>query len=1255
MTDFDTMTDAGLQALERFERTGQPDELDLATRQLRAAANADPTIRWPHRHHGLAIALGYQADLHSDRVVDRVTAAGLLVRVLGAARSEPGYAAEVMTDICSLIWSGPADPADPVGEVAVLDRVLVDLGALLAESDGSRVDELSVAPQGLAYLHRHRITGAESDLRDGIRALQRALPRLPSDLAVSAELWSELSEGYGLRFEYDEDEASLDGVVTAAVRARELMDPGDTAGWLNCLEGEALARQFRWDNTRHRQRWDLDRAIECFTAVLDSKEDVEAYLYYGHGSLLLQRASEDRSRQDAARALPSLQQAADGLPEDSDLRALCHFSIGAVYELQRDIDPDSADLVAEAAAFAAAAQTGLADPAAEVIALAAWFELSRKRVVDEVDADSALLDAEAALAAADRAADRIHAADPVAGKELARLLIEGRVWQAGDDLQRMASDRFVELFGRADLLSEFQGIGGSELGRPLLQAMKELPQGAGTEMNPASEGYLLVMAAMGSVLRSLMTGDLTLLATGREQLTLARDRMIGHDLIEVDLALAAIDLMRRGYQPGSPEPVMPLIARAVELSDALTEVGRPNAWATLIAAYADRQGVPGPAAPVVSNGPQPLHQLGTPGKTVEDGLRLGQLFHRLSVRMEQGSNAEIRSELENIAALSEGMGPEEYVFSLYAGLLGLGWLELAQRGDHAGLSAAVDWNESALRAMSGPQHPLWSMVTSNLAVALRMTNHDRQRCRSLGRECLRGFAWQALLQSGTGEAVQVAHRVGDFARMLMDWCIEDGAWSELVGALEAGRGLVLHAATTTRGVSDQLRAMGATRLAEEWERAGGAAIIAMPTDLPLLAMVPTPTDLRYRVLLRLWEGGAGRLLEAPSVEELQVTIASQSLSALVYLVPGAANRLGFAVVVAPDRPIELIALPGLRSGPGTVLADYEQALTAARSARYATDPAHQVWTDTLHSLCDWAWDVAGRELWRLCDSWWPNRTPRLVIVAAGALALVPWHASRRPVGRGYRYLAQDVELSILPSGRMLCDVVARTPPSHRSTTVVSNPTGDLTFAGEEAAAVHSCFYPDGVLLGLVRTDEGVLWAARDGAGTPEEVLRAIGGGAASGDLHIACHAVPNQDHPERSKLLLAGRAELPVADIVRHESVGPLELDRVYLSACATNLSGLDYDEAFSLASAFLAAGARTVFGSLWQVADGQTSTLMFMIHHYLAGGHRPAEALHLAQRWMLDPTREFPAEMPEPLRGHARSIDQTDPAAWSGFVHLGA
>jgi CHAT domain-containing protein len=63
---------------------------------------------------------------------------------------------------------------------------------------------------------------------------------------------------------------------------------------------------------------------------------------------------------------------------------------------------------------------------------------------------------------------------------------------------------------------------------------------------------------------------------------------------------------------------------------------------------------------------------------------------------------------------------------------------------------------------------------------------------------------------------------------------------------------------------------------------------------------------------------------------------------------------------------------------------------------------------------------------------------------------------------------------------------------------------------------------------------------------------------------------------------------LAARELLAVSRVATLPIDTVVLAACTTNLGGAD-DEALSLATAFLAAGARTAFATLWRVPDAST------------------------------------------------------------------
>ncbi len=117
-------------------------------------------------------------------------------------------------------------------------------------------------------------------------------------------------------------------------------------------------------------------------------------------------------------------------------------------------------------------------------------------------------------------------------------------------------------------------------------------------------------------------------------------------------------------------------------------------------------------------------------------------------------------------------------------------------------------------------------------------------------------------------------------------------------------------------------------------------------------------------------------------------------------------------------------------------------------------------------------------------------------------------------------------------------------------------------------------------------------------------------------FHFAGHAVAS---PKRTGLLLGesepsrGRAKLLDASSLRAADFADLQL--AVLSACdtqplpTTELAGTE-----SLTDTFLRGGVPNVVASRWQVDSTQTAELMRQFYQQLAGGQRPAAALHSAQ-----------------------------------------
>ncbi|MEH1014410.1 CHAT domain-containing protein [Micromonospora sp. CPCC 206060] len=542
--------------------------------------------------------------------------------------------------------------------------------------------------------------------------------------------------------------------------------------------------------------------------------------------------------------------------------------------------------------------------------------------------------------------------------------------------------------------------------------------------------------------------------------------------------------------------------------------------------------------------------------------------------------------------------------------------------DPAHLVEATSALDRGRRAARDVSHPDWSVVhlTRGLVARLGRSPAQRGAAREMGLLALRGNRWRVLLQSGTEYATLVANEAVEEAVTVAGWCLNDGDPVGAVAALDSARGAVLHSATVTADIPAQLTAEGADELAARWRRADTAS-----------------PELRHEVMKALT--GADRMLDPPGVGEIQAALRTVGADALVYLTASRATRAGGAAVVVPAQGTpDIIRLHRLGDPSGGVLDRY---VTAHDSLRTGPGTAgYDRWRQALDDLLDWAGEAVLRPL---LDRGRFGSDPWLMLVPMGRLGLVPWHAARI-AGQA---AVTRATWSYAVSARLLVELAGRPPvPADAGALIVGDPEGVLPFAGREACAIREVCYPQARYLGQPAS-------RADGPGVPAEVLDWLVGGE-RGTLHLACHGVAREGGSDTSYLVLAGGQRLTAEELIEQTGRGA-RLGLVSLAACTTQSSTRGYDEAFSLATAFLVAGARSAFGSLWRVPDQATSLLMFMTHRYLRRyGLRPVEALRRAQLWMLDPARRAVAEMPPDLVGLADQPELADPVAWSGFTHVG-
>ncbi|MGW7751019.1 CHAT domain-containing protein [Streptomyces violaceusniger] len=630
-------------------------------------------------------------------------------------------------------------------------------------------------------------------------------------------------------------------------------------------------------------------------------------------------------------------------------------------------------------------------------------------------------------------------------------------------------------------------------------------------------------------------------------------------------------------------------------------------------------------------------------------------------------------------------------------------------GDHSDLEEAVGELEQARRELTERTSPaIRQKLLWELAEAYRLRD-DRERddtgaAVATAHASLWVLAEDVLLQLGAEHGLEVARAGASRGLLAAHWAAVDGRIEEAVASLENGRGLVLRAAAAAAGVPEQLAARGEAELAEQWRTAvrdlppqaapsggglapgiGGGTPDEVRSALARVRAAPgveIPSRLRRRALdvLRRDSGAAPLrgLLGAPGIGELREGLRATGTDALVYLVPGQDTADGVAVLVPSDGEPTALALPGLGSPGREPLERYLDA-GARRSAvsghgMDAYAEAHRHWEAALEGLCDWAGpavlapvlDTLGV---RGKDGSPQHNTPvRLVLVPCGNLGAVPWHAARLPgpragARRPYTYACEHAVISYAASGGEFLRAARRgRVPAGERVVLVADPSGDLTWAQDEVSALRTAYYTTALLYGWHQD------APENALGTPEDVLSHLPGGPAAPAvslLHLVVHGLAGlrptdsalhlagpdpEDAPDPGRLTVTRILDVPAGE---RAAAGPL----IVLSACETDLSSRDHDEALTPTTALLARGATDVVGSRWKVSDSASAALMVVFHHHLTvAGLAPPDALRAAQLWMLDHDRHpvpgltglLLAETQSDTGGLARIV------SWAGFIHQG-
>ncbi len=617
------------------------------------------------------------------------------------------------------------------------------------------------------------------------------------------------------------------------------------------------------------------------------------------------------------------------------------------------------------------------------------------------------------------------------------------------------------------------------------------------------------------------------------------------------------------------------------------------------------------------------------------------------------------TQLRKALDCASGMQPEQSVMHLTGLALGLfRRSELTNSTDD--LREAEQLLLHSREVAGGAGHPQWQIINGMLTDVRKLLGTD-PGFQQTGVEGLQSNLWQVLLQPDPIGVAAAARDAATDAMEVARRCLAAADPAGAITALDAGRGLALFAATEVRSIGDRLDDVGATELARRWREAVAEG------DPAKLA-----TDLRREALAVLEaHSSAADLLEPPELGEIQRALAALDADALVYLLPGSGPYPGYLLAAPTSGLPSFMALTELRVD-GEV--DVERYLTAlARRDAAARDVEaepptpdgsaddDQELAQSLDALCDWAWRAA---MGALIETYLPRlplpagRPRRVVLIPMGDLARIPWQAAR---GRDDTYAVERIAISQAASARMLCAAAALPPvaPSAVGLVVGDPPTAGaarpLPAARLEAYAIQQVFYPGARYLGH-RPDKSI---SPSGAGTRDQVtawLADTSPGAGT-MLHLACHGFVRAEGDRRTAYLqLANREKLTAAELIDLLADKPERaIGLVVLAACSSGRSFAGYDEAYSLGTAFLAGGARSVFSSQWNIDDLETAAFMFMVHRFLrVEGRPPWAALRDAQLWMLAADRVIPEDMPRPLRARLDQASLAGVEKWAAFVHGG-
>jgi CHAT domain-containing protein len=364
-------------------------------------------------------------------------------------------------------------------------------------------------------------------------------------------------------------------------------------------------------------------------------------------------------------------------------------------------------------------------------------------------------------------------------------------------------------------------------------------------------------------------------------------------------------------------------------------------------------------------------------------------------------------------------------------------------------------------------------------------------------------------------------------------------------------------------------------------------------DMQLIQRWKFRLKVRRDFLYQLEESMLSRACEVETVlrpvtcEELQAHLPAHT-AVVLYICEGPPEGTPYALVVTAAE-IAMIPLPTTIHTVHTAIVEYQHHL-----ATIASSPRGEMsWrSDLLPDQILYSALIAPLHVYL-------RGSKHIYLVPDGILWQFPLHACG-----GTHALCVEYLVGYVFSGSVLSRLLARKHPDvpPKGFLGIAEADGTLPGAEEEVAFAAQAFADSTTLIGPTVT--------------LHDSLATIGQAAI---IHIACHGAYCEDFPEFSYLQLytdKHREERLEVCTITHT---PIAADLVVLNACHSGRGTVHLGNDFiGFPSAFLAAGAATVIGTLWNIDN--EAAIAFMTHFYQALARTPkACAFQAAQRFLAE------------------------------------